>query len=100
MPSFRLIIPVHRKGFTKLTGDTYERPRQFPTNLLATFPAFGPPSVIVIGEPENTDAKTSTPWEIMLMHEHFHQLQDAQPGIFDAVNKLGLARGDNRACGC
>jgi hypothetical protein len=81
-------------GFTKLTGDTYERPRQFPTNLLATFPAFGPPSVIVIGEPENTDAKTSTPWEITLMHEHFHQLQDAQPGIFDAVNKLGLARGD------
>lgn len=82
------------KGFTKVAEDIYERPRQFPTNLLATFPAFGPPSVIVIGEAEHTEAKTSTPWVITLMHEHFHQLQDAQPGIFDAVNKLGLARGD------
>jgi hypothetical protein len=86
--------PAPPKDFTKLTEDTYARPRQFPKTLLATFPAFGPPSVIVIGEAENTDAKTSTPWEITLMHEHFHQLQDAQPGIFDAVNKLGLARGD------
>jgi len=86
--------PDPPKGFTKVAEDTYERARQFPTNLQATFPAFGPPSVIVIGEPENTEAKTSTAWMITLMHEHFHQLQDAQPGILDAVNKLGLARGD------
>jgi hypothetical protein len=80
--------------FKKIAGDVYARPRQFPTNLLATFPAFGPPSVIVIGEPENTDAKTSTRWLFVLMHEHFHQLQDSQPGMFEAMNKLGLARGD------
>ena len=86
--------PSPPTGFAKVAEDTYERPRQFPTNLLATFPAFGPPSVIVIGEPENTEAKTSTAWVITLMHEHFHQLQDAQPGMFDAVGKLGLARGD------
>lgn len=63
-------------------------------NLLATFPAFGPPSVIVIGEPENTEAKTSTPWLFVLMPEHFHQLQDGQPGMFEAVNGLGLSGGD------
>ena len=86
--------PAPPKGFTKVGEDIYKRPRQFPTNLLATFPAFGPPSVIVIGEAENTEAKTSTAWLITLMHEHFHQLQDAQPGISEAVNNLGLARGD------
>src|SRR5260370_38965054 len=31
-------------GFTKLTGSTYERPRQFPTNLLPALPASGQPS--------------------------------------------------------
>jgi len=81
-------------GFAKVTNDIYARPRQFPVNLLATFPAFGPPSVIVIGEPENTEAKTSTPWLFVLMHEHFHQLQDSQPGVFQAVDELGLSRGD------
>lgn len=86
--------PDPPKGFTQLAAGIYERPREFPVNLLATFPAFGPPSIIVIGEAENTEAKTSTPWVITLMHEHFHQLQDAQPGIYDAVNKLGLAHGD------
>jgi hypothetical protein len=91
---FLMHYPNPPKGFTKVGDNTYERPRQFPPNLLATFPAFGPPSVIVIGEPENTEAKTSTPWLITVMHEHFHQLQDAQPGIFDALNNLGLARGD------
>lgn len=80
--------------FKKVAEGIYARPRQFPTNLLATFPAFGPPSVIVIGEPENTEANTSTPWLFVVMHEHFHQLQDSQPGIFEAMNGLGLAHGD------
>jgi hypothetical protein len=80
--------------FKKIATDVYARPRQFPTNLLATFPAFGPPSVIVIGEAENTDAKTSTPWLITMMHEHFHQLQDDQAGVLDAAAALGLAHGD------
>src|SRR5438034_11047833 len=70
------------------------RSRQFSTNLLATFPAFGPPSVIVVGEPANTTSKTSTPWLITLMHEHFHQLQDSQPGLDEAITKLGLSHGD------
>jgi hypothetical protein len=86
--------PAPPKQFEKVGDDVYARPRQFSTGLLATFPAFGPPSVIVIGEPENTDAKSSTPWLIVVMHEHFHQLQDSHPGIYEAVNGLGLAHGD------
>lgn len=79
----------------KSVGDAvYARPRKFPTALLATFPAFGPPAVIAVGEPQTTEAKTSTPWLFVLMHEHFHQLQEAQPGYFSAVDALGLSRGD------
>jgi hypothetical protein len=80
--------------FRKIGEGLYARPRKFATALLATFPAFGPPSVIVIGEPENTEAKTSTPWLFVVMHEHFHQLQDGQPGLYEAMNGLGLAHGD------
>ena len=82
------------KGFTRIGDDIYVRPRQFPVNLQATFPAFGPSAVIVIGEPENTSSKTSTPWLVTVMHEHFHQLQDSQPHYFDDVEHLGLSRGD------
>jgi hypothetical protein len=82
------------KDFKGVGDGFYARPRQFATNLLATFPAFGPPSLIVIGEPKNTSSKTSTPWLITLMHKHFHQLQNAQPGYFQAVQDLGLSRGD------
>jgi hypothetical protein len=80
--------------FKKIREDLYARPRQFSTGLLATFPAFGPLSVIVIGEPANTEAKTSTPWLFVVMHEHFHQLQDGQPGFYEKVKGLGLAHGD------
>ena len=80
--------------FRKIVDDVYARPRTFATGLLATFPAFGPPAVIVIGEPQSTEAKTSTPWLITLMHEHFHQLQYGKPGYYDAVQHLGLSHGD------
>lgn len=86
--------PAPPPDFKKVAEDVFARPRQFPTNLLATFPAFGPPSVIVIGEPANTDAATSTPWLFVVLHEHFHQLQNAQPGYFKATEDLGLAHGD------
>ncbi|MCU1287179.1 MAG: hypothetical protein JWO13_3529 [Acidobacteriales bacterium] len=86
--------PAPPKEFTRVADDVYARPRQFPAHLLATFPAFGPPSVIVIGQAQNTDAKTSTPWLIVVMHEHFHQLQNSQPGYYDAINNLGLSGGD------
>lgn len=82
------------EGFVDAGDGFFVRPRQFPTALEATFPAFGPPDVIVVGEPENTASKTSTPWLIVLMHEHFHQLQDAQPNAHQLVEQLGLSRGD------
>jgi len=82
------------KDFQKVGDDVYARPRQFPINMQATFPALGFPPVIVIGEPTNTSSQTSTPWLIVLMHEHFHQLQWAQPGYLQAVNDLGLGKGD------
>src|SRR5437868_215056 len=78
-----------------LHSPVFARQRQFPKRLLATFPVFGDRiPVIVIGEPKNTEAKTSTPWLITAMHEHFHQLQESQPGLYEAMDKLGLSNGD------
>ena len=38
--------------------------------------------------------KTSTPWVVTMLHEHFHQLQDSQPNVFQDVMALDLAGGD------
>ena len=51
-------------------------------------------STIVVGQVENTASKTSTPWVVTLMHEHFHQLQDSQPNFYEQIAALNLARGD------
>jgi hypothetical protein len=61
---------------------------------LATFPAFGKLSTIVVGIPENT-RKSSLEWIITLLHEHFHQLQTAQEDYYASVNELDLSGGDN-----
>src|SRR5438034_3881111 len=67
-----------------LKSDLYYRKRRLPANFLATFPAISGSmiSTIVVGQAENTLARTSTPWVITLLHEHFHQLQDSQPNFF------------------
>ena len=80
----------------RLNSDVYYRSRQFSNNLLATFPAINgsPVSTIVVGQAENTQARTSTPWVITLLHEHFHQLQDSQPSFYADVNALNLSGGD------
>jgi hypothetical protein len=62
--------------------------------MQATFPAFGFPPIIVIGEPASTSTKTGTPWVITVMHEHFHQLQWAQLDYLKAIADLGLSKGD------
>ena len=77
-----------------LQSKVYYRKRTQPQNLLATFPLVGGIPTIVIGQAENTSKKTSTPWVVTMLHEHFHQLQYSQPGYYDAVNALGLTRGD------
>ena len=97
---FLIRHPSPSKDFTLAGEDTmlkskvWHRPRIFPPRLLATFPAVGGVNTIVIGQAENTAAKTSTPWVVTLLHEHFHQFQESQPGYYAAVNALGLARGD------
>lgn len=77
-----------------LKSNVYYRKRTQPPNLLATFPAVGGVSTIVIGQAENTSKKTSTPWVVTLLHEHFHQLQMSQPTYYGDVNALNLSRRD------
>jgi hypothetical protein len=77
-----------------LKSNVYYRKRTQPQNLLATFPLVGGIATIVIGQAENTAKKTSTPWVVTMLHEHFHQLQYSEPGYYNEVNALGLTRGD------
>jgi hypothetical protein len=77
-----------------LKSNVYFRKRTQRTDFLATFPAVGGVSTIVIGQAENTSVKTSTPWVVTVLHEHFHQLQHSQPTYYADVNALELSRGD------
>jgi hypothetical protein len=70
------------------------RQRKYSPDLLAAFPAVSGVPTIVAGQAEHTSARTSTPWVLALLHEHFHQLQDFQPWYYAEVEALGLARGD------
>lgn len=76
-----------------LQSDVYVRPRVFSPGLLATFPADSGVPTIVVGTPEQT-GRASTRWVITVLHEHFHQLQYAQPGYYPATEALDLARHD------
>ncbi len=77
-----------------LKSNVYVRKRTQPIHFLATFPAVGGVSTIVIGQAENTEKKTSTPWVVTVLHEHFHQLQTSQPSYYLEVEALNLSRGD------
>lgn len=81
-------------GHDELLGsDVFARPRTFSPEFLATFPLEGI-STVVVGRQETTGSKSPTDWVVTLLHEHFHQLQDGQPKIFERMAALGLARGD------
>ncbi len=92
--------PAPSKDFTEIGYDKllkskiYYRKQQFNPAFLATFPAVGGVSTIVVGQAENTLVKASTLWVVTLLHEHFHQMQDSQPGFYKEVLSLGLANGD------
>jgi hypothetical protein len=94
-------FPRQPDGFTLIPNTSanlaplYARAPQFPPKLQATMPCFGPPATIAIGMPASTESHDSSHWLIIVMHEHFHQLQWSQPGYIDAVNALGLAGNDN-----
>jgi hypothetical protein len=81
---------------SELKSNVLYRRRTMSSSFLATFPAIrgSMVSTIVVGQAENTSVKTSTPWVITLLHEHFHQLQDSQPNFYADVSALNLARGD------
>lgn len=76
-----------------LGADVFARPRTFSPGFLATFPLEGI-STVVVGTAETTGASSPTDWVVTLLHEHFHQLQEAQPGFYEKTAALGLARGD------
>lgn len=81
-------------GDDPLTGCAMKtRERVFPTNLRASFPAMDGVPTVVIGTPEGTEL-AAWDWALMIGHEHFHQLQNAQPGYFDGVAALDLAGED------
>jgi hypothetical protein len=85
-------VPI---GYDRLLrSDVYYRKRTQSVNFLATFPLVGGISTIVVGQAENTWVKTSTPWVVTVLHEHFHQLQDSQAGYYAEVGALDLAGGD------
>jgi hypothetical protein len=71
------------------------RKRLFPTNLLATFPAINGISTIVVGQSAHTNVFSSTAWVVTVLHEHFHQYQQSQPGYFESTVALGLSKGDD-----
>ena len=92
--------PAPGDGFRRLGRDAMlgqevlVRKRVFPPNLMATFPAVGGISTVVVGQAEQTERSQSTAWVLTLLHEHFHQWQSGAPGYFDSVDGLGLSGGD------
>ena len=84
-----------RVGYDSLLGgDVLVRARTLSPNLLATFPAVGGVSTIVIGQPTAT-GKSSTEWVLTLLHEHFHQLQMSRADYRARVGALALSHGDS-----
>lgn len=79
-----------------LNSKVFRRKRNFNPSFLAAFPAIKGSSIstIVVGQAENTFVKTSTPWVVTVLHEHFHQMQDSQPGMYEALLDLGISGGD------
>jgi len=84
------------EGVDEILGKpVYSRPRTegWPSGMLATFPAVGGLSTVVVGQAEATGLN-STRWVLTLLHEHFHQLQNGWEGYFPGVEALDLANGD------
>ena len=82
-------IPIGHDSL--LQSDVCYRPRTLDVNLLATFPAVGNVSTIVVGSVATTGVQNSTRWVLTLLHEHLHQWQDSQPDAYAAAAALGLA---------
>jgi hypothetical protein len=62
-------------------------------SFLAAMPVFGPPSVVVMGSPQDT-GKSLADWTLTIFHEHFHQWQAEIPDYYERVKALDLSAGD------
>lgn len=99
---FLLRHPAPSDDFSEIGDDDllkskiYRRKRNYNPSFLATFPGIkgSGVSTIIVGQAENTFVKTSTPWVVTILHEHFHQMQDSQPGMYQALLDLGISGGD------
>lgn len=76
----------------EILGDIHYRPRTLSKNLLATYPAVNGMPTVVIGQPENTTVKSISEWIVVIMHEHFHQIQMSHPKYYRVAQKLHLAK--------
>ena len=70
------------------------RKRLFAKNLLAAMPAINGLSTIVVGQRDQTGRPDPANWILTILHEHFHQFQQSQPGYYAATEALGLSHGD------
>ncbi len=70
-----------------------ERPASFAEGLLATFPAIEGVSTIIVSPPAVVDMSPEN-WVAVLVHEHFHQVQNTYPNYFQQVLALDLHDGD------
>lgn len=70
-----------------LNTNIYVRQRKFPPFLRATFPAVNGIDCIVVGDCKNTE-KSDEDWIVMLLHEHFHLYQGANPEYNENVSLL------------
>lgn len=87
---FRIDL-ITANGPAEINFKAPEPAPSFPPTLEAMFPWPDGVPTIAIGEPQFVQARTPTRWTVTLLHEHFHQWQDAWPQYFPAVNGLGLS---------
>lgn len=75
-------------------GPVKSRRRRHARNLLSTFPAVDGIPTVVVGHPDATARPSIADWTIMLLHEHFHQLQYSTAGYQKRIEALNLSSGD------
>lgn len=95
-PTQLLVIGDSVESFVPTFGSSVQwiRPRVFPRQMQATFPAIGGVPTIVIGTPAASHQPVER-WALTVLHEHLHQLQYTRPDYYPRLAALNLARGDS-----
>lgn len=94
-PTQLLVIGDSLESFVPSFGAAVEwtRPRRFPPQIQATFPAVAGVPTIVIGAPAASHQPVER-WALTVLHEHLHQLQYSRPDYYPRLAALNLAHGD------